>query len=105
LRDEALILTPWNIGPTHFDTVISACRQAGFEPRLGQSALQIGTVINLVAADLGFSLVLPSMSQLWVTGVVYRTIKGKAPIARLALAYRRGETSEIVRNFIAQVTA
>jgi DNA-binding transcriptional LysR family regulator len=75
------------------------------EPRLGQSALQIGTVINLVAADLGFSLVPASMSQLQVTGVLYRAIKGKAPIARLALAYRRGETSKIVRNFIAQVTA
>jgi DNA-binding transcriptional LysR family regulator len=105
LRNDALILTPRNIGPTHFDTVISACRRAGFEPLLGQSALQIGTVINLVAADLGFSLVPASMSQLQVTGVLYRPIKGKAPIARLALAYRRGETSKIVRNFIAQVTA
>jgi hypothetical protein len=46
-----------------------------------------------------------SMSQLQVTGVLYRAIKGKAPIARLALAYRRGETSKIVRNFIAEVTA
>jgi DNA-binding transcriptional LysR family regulator len=105
LRNDALILTPRNIGPTHFDTVISACRQAGFEPLLGQSALQIGTVINLVAADLGFSLVPASMSQLQVTGVLYRAIKGKAPVARLALAYRRGETSKIVRNFIARVTA
>jgi hypothetical protein len=45
------------------------------------------------------------MSQLQVTGVLYRAIKGKAPIARLALAYRRGETSKIVRNFIAEATA
>jgi hypothetical protein len=58
-----------------------------------------------VAAELGFSLVPASMRQLQVTGVVYREVKGDAPIAHLALAYRRGRTSEIVRSFIAQAVA
>jgi DNA-binding transcriptional LysR family regulator len=105
LRSDALILTPRDVGPTLFDTVIEACRQAGFEPKLGQSAPQISSVIHLVAAELGFSLVPASMRQLQVTGVAYREVKGEAPIAHLALAYRRGETSKIVRNFIAQAVA
>jgi DNA-binding transcriptional LysR family regulator len=88
-----------------FDTVIQACRQAGFEPTLGQSAPQISSVVNLVAAELGFSLVPASMRQLQVTGVAYREVRGDAPIARLALAFRRGDTSKIVRNFIAQAVA
>jgi len=102
LRSDALILTPRDVGPTLFDTVIQACRQAGFEPTLGQSAPQISSVVNLVAAELGFSLVPASMRQLQVTGVAYREIKGDAPIARLTLGFRRGDTSKIVRNFIAQ---
>lgn len=105
LKSEVLILTPRDVGSTLFDTVIQACRQAGFEPTLGQSAPQISSVVNLVAAELGFSLVPASMRQLQVSGVVYREIKGDAPIAHLALAYRRGETSKIVRNFIAQAVA
>jgi DNA-binding transcriptional LysR family regulator len=105
LRNEVLILTPRDIWPTLFDTVIQACRQAGFEPALGQSAPQISSVVNLVAAELVFSLVPASMRQLQVTGVAYREVKGNAPIARLALAFRRGDTSQIVRNFIAQAVS
>jgi DNA-binding transcriptional LysR family regulator len=105
LKLEPLILTPRDAGPTLFDTVIRACHEAGFEPILGQSAPQITSIVNLVAAELGFSLVPASMRQLQVKGVVYREVKGNAPIARLALAFRRGDTSKIVRNFIAQAVA
>ena len=105
LRGDALILTPRDVGPALFDTVIQACWQAGFEPTLGQSAPQISSVVNLVAAELGFSIVPASMRQLQVTGVVYRELKGDAPIARLSLAFRRGDTSKIVRNFAAQALA
>jgi DNA-binding transcriptional LysR family regulator len=101
LRNDALILTPRGVGQTLFDSIISTCREAGFEPILGQSAPQLGSVVNLVAAELGFSLVPASTRQLQVTGVVYREIKGMHPVAKLALAYRRNETSTIVRNFIA----
>jgi DNA-binding transcriptional LysR family regulator len=103
LKNDALILTP--PGATFFDTVIKACHDAGFEPLLGQSAPQISSVVTLVAAELGFSLVPESMRQLQVKGVVYRELKGRASVVHLALAYRRGETSKIVRNFIAQAVA
>jgi DNA-binding transcriptional LysR family regulator len=105
LKGDALILTPRHVGTTLFDTVIQACREAGFEPTLGQSAPQISSVVNLVAAELGFSLMPASMRQLQVTGVVYRKVRGDAPVAHLALAHRRGETSSIIRNFIAQAVA
>jgi DNA-binding transcriptional LysR family regulator len=105
LQSDALILTPRDIGPTLFDTVIQACRQAGFEPALGQSAPNICSIVTLVAAELGFSLVPASMRQLQVMGVAYREVKGNAPIARLTLAFRRGDTSKIVRNFVAQAVS
>jgi DNA-binding transcriptional LysR family regulator len=102
LRDDPLILTPRGVGQTLFDTVIATCRQAGFEPVLGQPAPQMGSVVNLVAAELGYSLVPASFRQVQVTGVAYREIEGQNPIAPLALASRRGETSDIVRNFMAK---
>jgi DNA-binding transcriptional LysR family regulator len=102
LRNEPLILTPRGVGQTLFDTVIAACRQAGFEPVLGQPAPQMGSVVNLVAAELGYSLVPASLRQLQVTGVAYREIEGLTSVAKLALACRRGETSDIVRNFMAR---
>ena len=62
----------------------------------------MGSVVNLVAAELGYSLVPASFRQVQVTGVAYREIEGQNPIAPLALASRRGETSDIVRNFMAK---
>ena len=88
-----------------FDTVMLTCRQAGFEPILGQSAPQLSSVVSLVAAELGFSMVPESMRQLQLTGVTYREVAGDAPLTRLALAYRRGETSKIVRNFVGLAVA
>ena len=100
LRDEPLILPPRGVGQTFFDTVIATCRAAGFEPLLGQPAPQLVSVVNLVAAGLGYSLVPASLGQVRVTGVAYREIKVLTPVAPLALASRRGETSEIVRSFL-----
>jgi DNA-binding transcriptional LysR family regulator len=105
LKDDAFLLFPRAIGPTLYDTVIEACRAAGFEPTIGQTAPQIASVLNFVAAELGVSVVPTSMSQLRVKGVVYRPIAGQAPTARLALAHRRGETSTLVRNFVARAVA
>jgi DNA-binding transcriptional LysR family regulator len=101
LRNDAFILIPRDAGTTLYDTVISACRRAGFEAILGQSAPQVGSVVSLVAAELGVSLVPVCMGQLQVNGVIYREIEGEAPVARLTLAFRRGETSQIIRHFIA----
>jgi DNA-binding transcriptional LysR family regulator len=85
--------------------VVNACRRAGFEPVIGQFAPPIGSAVKLVAAKRGVSIVLASMSQLRVKGVAYREIAGQAPTARLALAYRRGETSPVVRNFVARAVS
>jgi DNA-binding transcriptional LysR family regulator len=62
----------------------------------------MGSVVNLVAAGLGYALVPASLRQLQVTGVAYREIERLKPVAKLALASRRGETSDLVRNFMAR---
>ena len=103
LADDPFILTPREVGPTHFDTVINACHMAGFAAQLGQSAPQFGSVINLVAAELGVSLLPTSMQQLQARGVVYRPITDHAPMAYLALAYRRNGRSTVTDNFIAGI--
>jgi DNA-binding transcriptional LysR family regulator len=102
LRDDPLILTPRGTGQTLFDTVIAACRGVGFEPVLGQAAPQMVSVVNLVAAGLGYSLVPASLRQLQVTGVAYGEIEDITPVAKLALASRRGERAAVVRNFVAR---
>src|SRR5271163_2932604 len=105
LRTDPFLLFPRPVSPTLYDSVIGACRTAGFDPLIGQVAPHMASIITLVAAELGVSIVPASMRQLQVAGVAYRAIAGEAPITRLALAHRRGETSPIVRNFAARSVA
>jgi DNA-binding transcriptional LysR family regulator len=103
LSGESFVLFPRAVGLSLYDEVISACQRAGFEPVLGQEAPQISSGVNLVAAELGVSVVPASISQLKVAGVEYLEIEGDAPLARLALASRRDERSIVVKNFTALV--
>jgi DNA-binding transcriptional LysR family regulator len=105
LKDDPFLLFPREVAPTIYDTVIDACRKAGFEPTIGQVAPHFTSIVNLVAAELGVSMVPASMMQVRVTGIAYRPIAGQSPTTRLALACRRGETSPVVRNFIARAVS
>ena len=105
LRNDPLILTPRAIGISLHDTALNACRQAGFEPTLGQPAPQIASILSLVSAEQGFSLVPDSMRQFGVKGVVFRRIKGTPPTVRLAIASQRAGTPPSAGNFVRLASA
>ncbi len=105
LAGEPFILYPFPriIGSSLYDEVVAACRACGFEPVAGQEAPQITSVVNLVAAELGVSVVPASIAQVQLEGVVYRQIEGHAPVARLALATPRRGVSPVTRNLLSLV--
>lgn len=100
LRSDRFILTPRDVGISLHDAALEACRHAGFEPDLGQSAPQIASILSLVAAELGVSLVPASMSQINVHGVLLRRLTAVPQRVGLALAYRKGTTAILVRHFV-----
>lgn len=101
LAAETFILFPRAIGAGLYDSVMSAFLRAGFSPRLGQEAPQITSIVPMVAAGFGVSVVPFSTSQIRAEGVVYLPISGHAPHATISLAYRRDDRSPNVRNFVA----
>lgn len=105
LENDPFLLFSREIAPGLYDTVVNACRKAGFEPIIGQVVPHMTGILNLVAAELGVSIVPASMMQVRVTGIAYRQIARQSPTTWLALAYRRGETSPIVRNFVARAVS
>jgi DNA-binding transcriptional LysR family regulator len=105
LRDEPFVFYPRMIGLGLYDEVFTVCHRVGFTPRVVQEAPQIASVVNLVAAEMGVSIVPGPMEQVRVAGVAYRRFEGLAPVARHACAMRRGDTSPAVRNFMALAAA
>jgi len=83
------------------EATTAACRAAGFNPRIGQAAPRVTSMIGLVASGLGISLVPASLQQFHVDGMVYRRLKG-SPQAKaiLDLVSRRGDPSAVIRHFL-----
>jgi DNA-binding transcriptional LysR family regulator len=100
LAFEPFVLYPRGNGSAIFDAIITACRDAGFSPRLAQEAPQISSTVNLVAAGIGVAIVPESMGHLQAEGVIYRPITGPSPVATMSLACRGGTVSAVVEKFM-----
>ncbi|MEX2741417.1 LysR family transcriptional regulator [Rhizobium mongolense] len=100
LSNEPFILFPRLVGLSLFDDVVLACRKAGFELTVAQEAPQISSVVNLVAAELGVSIVPASIAQIRLDGVAYRPIDGPPAVARLALAVLKTQRSPVTENLM-----
>lgn len=100
LAEESFVLMPREASPTLHSEILSACHEAGFEPRLGQPAPQLSSVVSLVSAEFGISIVPASVSQIRAEGVVYIDIAGSSVKTRLALASRENDRSAKTANFL-----
>ena len=103
LRDlarEPLILFPAAPRPSWADTVLAACREAGFEPIVAQEAMESATVVSFVAAGIGIALVPEGLKVLSRPGVVFRIVAPPAPITRLAAVHRAGTLPPVVDGLI-----
>jgi DNA-binding transcriptional LysR family regulator len=63
------------------------------------------TVIGLVAASAGVSLVPASVRALQREGVTYRPLQDGAPAVRLEMAWRRADESAVLAAFTAMARA
>jgi len=99
LCDDPIIMTPREVGYSLHDTILRACREAGFEPHAGPFAPQIVSVLSLVSAGIGVSLVPASIRQLALQGVTYRSLRPTTPRVMLGVAHRIERPSQLVLNF------
>ena len=100
LADEDFVLYPRPIGAGLYDAIQSACQRAGFGPRVIQEAPQMASIVSLVAAGVGISIVPAAMRHMGAQGIEYRPIKGDAPHALLDMAYRRHDRSVAAENAV-----
>ena len=103
LSREPLILFPAAPRPSWADTVVAACRAAGFEPVVAQEAMESATVVSFVAAGVGVAIVPEGLKVLARAGVAYRLVAPPAPVTRLAVVHRTGELAPTVASFLGVV--
>jgi DNA-binding transcriptional LysR family regulator len=104
LRDlsEETFITPQHPPLVSFHAhTVKACALAGFEPRLGSQGRDFMTIASMVSVGLGVALVPQSLQCIQLPNVVYRPLAEAIPKAELSVAFRRGDMSMAVNNFIA----
>ncbi|NUR05722.1 MAG: LysR family transcriptional regulator [Nocardioidaceae bacterium] len=94
LASERFVLFPRASAPDAFDTIVGACRTAGFTPDVVYEAPNDHVLVSLVAAGLGVSLVPHSTSNLNVPGAHYRPVTPACQAATLAVALPRVSPAE-----------
>lgn len=104
LAEEPFVFFPRSYGTGLYDQLQALARQAGFTPRISQEAGEAMTIIGLVAAGLGVSMLPGSFRRTRVDGVVYRTLLDPGATSSVWLVRRRSERSPAALAFIELVT-
>jgi len=99
LAGDPFILYPRAIGPELYDAIISACRAAGFSPKIEMESPQISSGVNMAAAGFGVAIIPESIGQFRAEGVTYQDISNKDLGTAIALITRPREKSVTVNNF------
>lgn len=89
LAEEALVLYERSIGAGFNEHLTAMCRNAGFEPRVVQEVSGLATLLGLVAAGFGVTVLARSLTALHPDNVVYRNIAQDDAISRLWLVHHR----------------
>ncbi|WP_153110143.1 LysR substrate-binding domain-containing protein [Propionivibrio limicola] len=83
--------------------LLDLCRHAGFEPKITQKVAEIATLISLVAAGFGVSLVADIVRHLQLPGVCYLPLADIEARSNLIVVQRRFERSATVRGLLEEI--
>jgi len=100
LANDPFILFPRYLGSGFYDQIVNMCQQVGFQPQVAQEAIQMQTIISLVAAELGVALVPASVQNLQRVGVVYKALAESTSQVELAMIWRPDKISSVLQKFL-----
>ncbi|WP_028100592.1 LysR family transcriptional regulator [Pseudoduganella violaceinigra] len=86
------------VGISH--AILGMCRAAGFVPQVAMEAREATTIIGLVAAGIGVSVLPSPFHSIQLEGVVYRPLDDAGAVASMQLAQRRDDSGPLVEAFV-----
>jgi DNA-binding transcriptional LysR family regulator len=109
LSIEPFILFPRELAPGLYDPIIAICQAAGFSPQVVQECIQMQTIISLVSANIGVSILPSSIQEVQRQGVVYKPIRsgylGVKKLATIAVIWRLNDDSPTMNRLLEIVLA
>lgn len=103
LAEENFVLCDRNLSPTLFDKSTSACIQAGFTPRITQTSNVLSSVLTLVQAGEGVTLIPASLQHVRFTDLAFCPLITHTESVELVMAWspeRSNTMREVFLNFV-----
>jgi DNA-binding transcriptional LysR family regulator len=101
LEGQPLVMYPKTAGTGIHPQIFRLCKEAGFVPNIAVEAGEASTIIGLVAAGSGISVLPSSFEIIRMSGVCYRPLADPEANTALLLARRKDEISPLVAGFVA----
>lgn len=100
---EPFVMYPQAKVPGLAALAMMRCQYSGFAPRVAQEAMQVQTILSLVATGLGVALVAGVARHVMPRGVRYLRLTDNPPGFHVGIALARlaGDTSRVVDRFTA----
>lgn len=99
LANEPFVLFPLRMNSRILEVIIACCASAGFTPRVAQEAGQLHTLLALVSAGLGVTLVPQWVARVRQPGVTYMTVNDLSTPYELIAAWHASTDNPAVANF------
>ncbi|WP_267433499.1 LysR substrate-binding domain-containing protein [Sphingomonas sp. GM_Shp_1] len=103
LADVPLVLYAPAIGAGFNEHFLALCDHAGFQPRIAHEASSFATLLGLVSAGFGATILARSLERLHIDTLVYRRLD--APVTSRLLMIHRADLSPTARAFRAVIEA
>lgn len=100
LASERFVLFHRKGSPQLFDTIVNLCNENGFSPSVESEPELLQTVLTLVAADQGVSVVPSCALSLQIDGVSLLRMEPDHVQIELVAAWPRNSDSPILRGFL-----
>lgn len=105
VASEPFIIIARARSASFYDHALSICAASGFAPRVVQEANELFTVLSLVGAGLGVSLVPRSAALMRLPGVRYREVRLPEAAWNIAIAWHRDSGPvPLVQRFVGMVS-
>ncbi|HAE84088.1 MAG TPA: LysR family transcriptional regulator, partial [Ktedonobacter sp.] len=85
LANEPFVLQSRQRGAGYYVQLMKLCLASGFSPNVIQEVTEMHTIVSLVAAGMGVSLVPLSARNIRSQGVVYRELEGTVTLTEMAV--------------------
>ncbi|WP_223457598.1 MULTISPECIES: LysR family transcriptional regulator [unclassified Pseudomonas] len=100
LANEPFVLFARKVSPVYFDSLISACRESGFSPRVIHEVGSVVSQIAFVSCGQGVALVPMSLEKLAPPNVVLKQLSPKLSVVTTAVAWNPARANPLVEHLV-----